>query len=239
MIPGAGIGPRPPRKRSPVPRVARGPRLGPFADHTHFVSVMKIALPALAALLLGLVLVWPKLSSMNSGFKLGFANLSPKSVDTLVMNNARYFGIDEANRPFAVTADTATQLPDDRDLVRLANPKADFTSSSGANIVVDAAAGIYHQSTKVLDLSGGVNLYHDSGYEIHTPTATIEMAANAARGFDPVEGHGPQGAIRSSGFEITGKKHDITFTGKSQLNLRAAAGTKAQDKGRSKGAKTR
>jgi lipopolysaccharide export system protein LptC len=233
----AGTGDKPPHGAHTPKRHPRGPRLGPFADHSHFVSVMKIALPALAALLLGLVVVWPKLSRLDSGFKLGFANLSPKSVDTLVMKNARYFGVDESNRPFAVTADTATQMPGNQDLIHLANPKADFTSTSGANIVVDAVAGIYHQSTKVLDLSGGVNLFHDSGYEIHTPTATIELAANAARGFEPVEGHGPQGAIRSSGFEITGKRHDITFTGKSQLNLRAVS-HKAQDKGRSKGAKT-
>ncbi|WP_096703234.1 LPS export ABC transporter periplasmic protein LptC [Magnetospirillum sp. 15-1] len=223
---------RPQPKRHPG-----GPRRGPFTDHSHFVSVMKIALPALAALLLGLVVVWPKLSRLDSGFKLGFANLSPKAVDTLVMKNARYFGIDESNRPFAVTAETATQAPGDQDLIYLVNPKADFTSTSGANIVVDAVAGIYHQSTKVLDLSGGVNLYHDTGYEIHTPTATVELANNSARGFDPVEGHGPQGAISSAGFEITGKRHDITFTGKSQLNLRAVS-HKAQDKGRGKGAKT-
>jgi lipopolysaccharide export system protein LptC len=226
--------PPPQPKRHP-----RGPRLGPFADYSHFVVVMKVALPALAALLLGLVVVWPKLSQMESGFKLSFANLSPKSVDTLVMKNARYFGVDESNRPFAVTAETATQLPDNQDLVRLVSPKADFTSSSGANIVVDAASGLYHQSTKVLDLSGGVNLYHDNGYEIHTPTATIELSNNAAHGTDPVEGHGPQGEIHASGFEIAGKNHDITFTGKSQLNLRAAQ-AKAQDKkGRTKGAKTR
>lgn len=233
MTPSAETRPAAARKRHP-----RGPRLGPFADHSHFVSVMKITLPALAALLLGLVVVWPKLAQMDSGFKLGFANLSPKSVDTLVMKNARYFGIDESNRPFAVTADTATQLPDNQDLVRLANPKADFTSSSGANIVVDAVSGLYHQSSKVLDLSGGVNLYHDSGYEIHTPTATVELSTNSAHGTDPVEGQGPQGAIHGSGFQITGKQHDITITGKSQLNLRAAK-PKAQDKkGRSKGAKT-
>lgn len=229
---------RSPAERPPTKRRPRGPRRGPFTDHSHFVSAMKIALPALAALLLGLVVVWPKLSHLDSGFKLGFANLSPKAVDTLMMKNARYFGIDESNRPFAVTADTATQEPGNQDLIHLVNPKADFTSNSGANIVVDAVAGIYHQSTKVLDLSGGVNLYHDTGYEIHTPTATMELASNSARGFDPVEGHGPQGAIRSTGFEITGKHHDITFTGKSQLNLRAVS-HKAQDKGRSKGAKTR
>ncbi|KIL99762.1 hypothetical protein CCC_03934 [Paramagnetospirillum magnetotacticum MS-1] len=229
--------PQPPQGRRPRGRHPRGPKLGPFADHSHFVSVMKIALPALAVFLLGLVVIWPKLSQLESGFKLSFANLSPKSVDTLVMKNARYFGVDESNRPFAVTSDTATQLPDNQDLIYLVNPKADFTSNSGANIVVDAVAGIYHQSTKVLDLSGGVNLYHDSGYEIHTPTAIVELATNSARGFEPVEGHGPQGAIRSIGFEITGKRHDITFTGKSQLNLRAVS-KKAPGKGRGKGAKT-
>lgn len=223
---------------SPRPRHPRGPRVGPFADHSRFVAVMKIALPVLAAVLLGLVLVWPKLSRMDTRFHLGFAKLSTKEVETLAMKNARYFGIDDSNRPFAVTADTARQEPGNQDLIFLTNPKADFTTSSGANVVVDALSGVYHQSTKVLDLAGGVNLFHDTGYEIHTPTATIELAGNAARGTEPVEGHGPQGRIQSSGFEIAGNRHDIIFTGKSQLSLRAVS-AKGPAKGQSKGAKTK
>ncbi|CAA7613078.1 conserved hypothetical protein [Candidatus Terasakiella magnetica] len=202
----------------------------PFARHSRFVGIMKIALPSLAAILLGLVVVWPKLTLEDSRFQVGFAKLPSKDVETLAMQNARYYGVDESNRPFAVSSDLAVQEPGDRDLIRLKAPKADFTSTGGANIVVDALSGIYHQSSKLLDLTGEVNLYHDAGYELHTASATIDLGRNLARGVEPVEGHGPQGQIRSMGFELQGKGREITFSGKSHLTLRGAS-PKTQSKG--------
>ncbi|RAU23987.1 LPS export ABC transporter periplasmic protein LptC [Paramagnetospirillum kuznetsovii] len=195
---------------------------------------MKVLLPSLAALLLALVVVWPKLAMEDKRFQIGFANLPSAKVETLAMQNARYFGVDESNRPFAVTSDLAVQEPGNSDLIHLQAPKADFTSSSGANIVVDAVTGLYHQSTKILDLSGGVNLYHDAGYELHTPTAVIDLGHNSGKGFDPVDGHGPQGRIESTGFELAGKGREIIFTGKAHLSLKGAS-----PKGQGKGAKSR
>ena len=219
---------------APARRRLHAPQTGPFARYSRYVSIMKVVLPSLAALLLGLVVVWPRLTFDDKRFQIGFAKLSSKQVETLAMQNARYFGLDDSNRPFAVTSDMAVQEPGNSDLIHLQTPKADFTSTSGANIVVDAAAGLYHQVSKTLDLSGGVNLFHDAGYEIHTPTATIDLAHNTARGVEPVSGFGPQGRIEAAGFELTGKGQDIIFTGKAHLTLRGAS-----PKGQGQGAKRR
>lgn len=213
-------------------RKLRPPLIGPFARYSRFVRFMKVALPALAALLLGLIVIWPRLTLEDKRFQVGFARLSTKEVETLAMKNARYYGLDESNRPYAVTSDSAVQEPGNSDLIHLDAPKADFTSNSGANILVDGAKGLYRQSSKTLELSGGVNLFHDAGYELHTASATIDLARNSARGVEPVNGFGPQGAIRSAGFELSGKGQAIIFTGKAHLTLMAAS-----PKGRDKGAK--
>jgi lipopolysaccharide export system protein LptC len=146
------------------------------------------------------------------------------------MRNARYFGVDESNNPFAVTSDLAVQQPGEPDLIHLNAPKADFISSGGANIVVDATAGLYHQTSKILDLTGEVNLYHDSGYELHTPSAVVDLAHNTAHGEEPVQGHGPQGRIEAVGFELHDAGNRITFGGKAHLTLRGAS-PKTPDKG--------
>jgi lipopolysaccharide export system protein LptC len=208
------------------------PRTGPFARYSRFVGLMKVLLPSLAAVLLGLVVVWPRLMLEDKRFQLGFAKLPSKEVETLAMQNPRYYGLDDSNRPFTVTADWARQEPGSSDLITLEAPKADFMSNSGANVVLDATQGLYRQPQKLLDLSGGVNLYHDAGYEIHTPTAVIDLAKGSARGIDPVTGHGPQGAIEAEGFEIAGKGKLITFAGKSHLSLRAASPKGSDKKGK-------
>ena len=91
-------------------------------------------------------------------------------------------------------------------------------------MVLVAESGLYDQTMKLLDLSGGVSLYHDSGYELHTDTARVDLARNTARGLDPVTGHGPQGRIEAEGFEIAEHAKSIVFTGRAQLGLRAAPG---------------
>jgi len=196
-------------------------RTGPFARYSHFVGIMKIALPSLALVLLALLVAWPRLTVENSGFQIGFARLPSKEVETLAMQNPRYFGISESNRPFAVSADLATQENGRSDIVHLDNPKADFTTSNGANVVIEAESGLYQKVNNTLILSGNVNLYHDSGTELHTNSATIDLARSAAHGDDPVTGNGPQGRIDAAGFNITDKGRTLTFTGKSNMSLRS------------------
>jgi len=189
---------------------------------------MKVLLPALAVSVLALLTLWPKLTEVESGFRVGFAKLSTKEVETLAMKNARYFGLNDANRPYAVSADTATQEPGQHDLIHLEAPKADLATASGVNLILDAERGLYDQKMKILDLSGNVSLFHDLGYEMHTESVRIDLARNTARSLDPVTGFGPQGRIESEGFEALEHGKRIIFTGRAHLGLRAAGGPQAR-----------
>lgn len=195
-------------------------RTGPFARYSRFVGIMKIVLPSLALVLLALLVAWPRLTMVESGFQIGFARLPSKEVETLAMQNPRYFGINETNRPYAVSADLATQENGRGDIIHLDNPKADFTTSSGANVVIEADSGLYQKANNTLLLSGNVNLYHDSGTELHTSSATIDLAHSTAHGDEPVTGNGPQGRVDAAGFDVTDKGRTLTFTGKSTMSLR-------------------
>lgn len=204
-------------------------RHSPPASHhrySRFVRVMKILLPSLAAVLLALVVVWPRLHFDDTRFHVGFARLSPQSVQTLSMRNARYFGLDENNQPFSVTSDRATQEPSRPDVIDLDQPKADFSSRDGSAIFVQADHGYYHQKTQLLDLVGAVNLYHEKGYELHTERAEINLADSSAHGELPVHGQGPQGLLEGQGFQIRNKGSEVLITGKSALTLNAAGAAK-------------
>ena len=66
-------------------------------DYTRFVLVMKVALPTLAILLFGIVIIWARLAAQTDGFRIGYAAITADSVKNLRMLNARYFGIDTNN----------------------------------------------------------------------------------------------------------------------------------------------
>ena len=195
--------------------------------YSRFVRVMKVTLPALAVVLLALVVIWPHLSFDDSKFRVGFAALSPDAVKTLAMINARYFGIDQNGHPYTVTSDTATQRDQQPDIIDLANPKADFTSKSGGAVFVGADRGYYHQKDQLLDLAGNVSFYHENGTEMHTEEAHIDLKTDSAHGEVAVHGQGPGGTLEGEGFVMAGKGTDIVVTGRSTLSLRGASGAKA------------
>jgi len=201
-------------------------------QYSHFVRVMKVALPSAAVVLLALVVVWPRLSFDESSFRIGFASLSPEAVKTLSMVNARYYGIDQNGHPYTVTSDSATQEDAQPDIIDLTLPKADFTSKSGANVYVEADRGYYHQKDQLLDLAGRVSLYHENGYEMHTEEAHIDLKTDTAHGEVPVQGHGPQGILDGAGFVMQGKGNDVVVTGRSTMSLKGAAKAHGKQGGR-------
>lgn len=207
---------KPPRRNS-----ASGSPPNPqgVGTYSRFVSAMKFVLPIFALILIGLVLVWPQLRGTDNRFKIGFSGIEAREAEGLNMVNARYMGTDAKNQPFSVTADIAKNLKPDATLVELEMPKADMTLEDGSWLVLTANTGAYNQPEKTLSLKGAVNLFHDSGYEIRTSSADIDLGKNLASGNEPVAGQGPFGELRAQGFILQNNGSVISFTGKSHLIL--------------------
>lgn len=205
------------RRRHPRPE-----REPTHRRYTRMVHLLKVVLPSVALVLLALIVAWPQLTAEDGRFSIGFAKIGADQVQSLSMVNARYFGVDENNRPFTVTADQATEEDQAAGIIVLELPKADFTTKSGANVYIEARQGFYHQKEQLLELVGEVALFHDTGYELHTEEAEIDLARSTARGFKPVDGKGPQGKLKGQGFEIHEGGKQVVVTGSSSLQLKGA-----------------
>lgn len=210
------------RSRAPfAPRVARRLSRG----YSRFVGAMKVLLPAGAAILIALVAVWPYLKSTDGRFRLGFSTLVSTEADGPNIVNPRLVGRDSGDLPFSITADLAKNIRVRDDFwnagepVELEMPKADITLDDGTWLVLTANSGLLTPDNKTLDLFGAVNLFHDSGYELRTSEASIDLEAGAARSDKPVEGQGPFGNLKSEGMQLENKGRRIIFTGKAKLVL--------------------
>ncbi len=192
--------------------------VGSIYRYSRFVAWMKLALPAAAAALVLLIVVWPRIQSAVEKIK-QLPRIDLSEARDLRMVNLHYAGVDKHNRPFTVTAEAARQRPEVDDLVELEGPKADMTTESDSWIALNAYAGLYRPQSQLLDLFGNVDVFQDKGNEFVTDSAHIDMAKGTAEGDDTIEGHGPFGSIKADGFRIENQGDIIIFTGKTQLLL--------------------
>lgn len=208
-------------------------RLAP--GYSRFVGMMKVLLPVGAVILVALVIAWPYLQPTDGRFRIGFSSLVATQAERPNIVNPRLLGTDEKDQPFSITADLAKDFYLRQDFwgktstpVELEMPKADITLKDGSWLVLTANTGLLTPKTKMLELSGAVNLFHDSGYELRTAHAMIDLEKGSAVSDRPVDGQGPFGNINAEGLRLTDKGKDIVFTGKARLVLYPDAGKAAE-----------
>ncbi len=187
------------------------------ANYSRFVSLMKVLLPITALALAAVMVAWPQLKSRDNGFSLGFLSVNPYDAENLRMVNARFTGLDKKTLPYTLTADVAIQDGPGSDIIRLQRPKADIILKDGTWLAVTADKGIHRQKKQTLELTGVVNLFHDSGHSFTTTQVKINLVHGTAVGNQPVTGQGPSGTLTSQGFRFLSQGNIIQFTGKAKL----------------------
>lgn len=193
------------------------PRLSGRNAYSLFITCMKLLLPAVAVGLVILVIIWPQLSPIDDRFRIDVEDLSIEQAESLSMLNARFEGRDEKNQPYSLTADVATQLPGEKEIIDFDLPKGDIMMSDGIWLAVTAKAGRFYRATEILQLTGEVTLFHDQGYEIRTEFAEVNLQSGVAEGSEPIEGQGPGGFLAAEGFRILDRGARVFFTGHSSL----------------------
>lgn len=178
---------------------------------------MKLVIPFAAIGLAGMVAAWPLLQSHIEGDQRGDSSISLGEAEKLRMVEARFTGTERSALPYSLSANLATQESPGADVILLNRPQADIFLEDGTWLALAANNGRYSQNDQILELSGSVNLFHDSGYEIHSEGARLHLADGTAETNTPVTGQGPFGKLEAQGFLILDKGRTIRFTGATKL----------------------
>ncbi|MEX0760087.1 MAG: LPS export ABC transporter periplasmic protein LptC [Tistlia sp.] len=198
---------------------ARPRRLSGGDAYSSLVGILKYLLPAVAVALLLLVVAWPRFSPVEERFSVGLSDLQMDQPTNSTMVNARFDGIDDEGRPYRVTADQATQRPDEERLVDLTNPSGDILTDDETWIAVTSDSGLYDKEADTLDLEKGVTLFHDQGYEMKTESARVYMKLGRVVGEQPVDAQGPSGSIQSEGIRVENRGAVVYFTGPAHMTI--------------------
>ncbi len=195
------------------------PRVRVSYRYSRFVSTMKVVLPVTAAALVLLVIAWPQTQSQDSSFQVSLAALPEGDAGAPGMTRARFVGTDARNQPFVITAESAIPEPDNAERINLRTLQADLTVSSGTWVSMMSGGGLYDRPAQLLSLSDGVDLFSDSGFEMHTPAANIDLAAGIASGRLKVDAHGPLGTLSADGFRLEQEGRRLHFNGNVRMTV--------------------
>ncbi|HAW33452.1 MAG TPA: LPS export ABC transporter periplasmic protein LptC [Alphaproteobacteria bacterium] len=186
--------------------------------HSRLVVSLKILFPSLAAVLIGLVIVWPQLNAQQEEqISLLASDIKDMAVpDDQAMVNPRFFSVDEKGEPFNLVAKKAFELPGETRRVRLNDIKADLLRRDNRWFALDSDVGVYSQKDDTMELSGQVYLYTETGEEIETTGAVVNMKTRDISGREKVFVRMPAGSAEADGFSVSQKGTVIRLTGKTR-----------------------
>jgi lipopolysaccharide export system protein LptC len=201
------------------------------ARGTRLWRTFKMLLPTVATLLILLLIFWSQRNLEESRFQISITELSTEDINNMTMLNLRFDGMDQEDRPFSITAEEARQNTDLVGVIDLIEPRADITLGNGAWVALMASGGHYDRDGRRLDLSGGVNLFHDRGFEISSEVASVNLDTGTTSSDRIVNGHGPAGELTAAGFRVMNDGERIFLNGPARLNLYAAGEEGAGEEG--------
>lgn len=187
--------------------------------HTRIIRMTKLLLPAIAALLVGLLILFPSLKQTNDEFAIDITYPKKGELEKLHIENTIFYITDKDNKVNNFTADNVDETEPGSKLIKLVNPDGVLPSSNGAWINIKSPTGYYNQETNVLDLVENVDVFYSDGMTSKTEEMTFDFKEGKGYGDKPVTADGVFGKLQSQGFEFYSKQDLLIFTGKTYITV--------------------
>jgi len=190
--------------------------------HSRIVRVLRLALPALAFIVVASMFVSVRTMPKGIGdIDLGEVGLNGT---TLTMQNPSLSGFNENGTSYQVTADKALQDVTNPRVVTLEQISGTMTNPDGSNVEVTARDGVFDADAQKLDLTNRIVVRTDGGESAFLESAHIDMQAGTISSTDPVRAQTRAGRIRANAMEISERGSHLLFTGKVVVELRMDGG---------------
>ncbi len=187
--------------------------------YSRFVAVMKRALPVLAVVLVASVIAYSVMPRHQE--KMVTLQHASNVHNDLTMTKPSFTGTDERGNPYKVTAAEVVQDPKAKDYLRaeMKQVDADMQFEDKSWINASAAHGFIDAKAGLLTLDGGISVFADNGYEMHTQSATANIKTNVLEGTQAVSGHGPLGKFSADRFHFDRLKKQLRLNGHVRMTL--------------------
>jgi hypothetical protein len=188
--------------------------------HTRFVRLAKLLLPSIAAVLIGLLLVFPSLKKDTRDFKLDITRPKQGELEKLHVENTVFYITDKDNKVNNFLAQNIDETAPGSKIIKLTAPEGlipvDFTN--WANI--KAPTGYYDQNANILSLTDNVEIFYSEGMTLQTQEAAFDFNQSKGYGTTRVHADGYFGSLVADGFEFSGKDDILIFIGHNDITIK-------------------
>lgn len=164
------------------------------------------ALPALIVVMLGILIVWAGAATL--------AEMTPqRAAGEIRMLNPEFHGRSKDGRPYTVTAQSAIRDSLHAERSTMIEPRLVMETADRGGMRVSARGGAYNETTKILELWGGVVVDDDKGEHFESPTARVDTTAHTAEGHNGVVASSAMGQVRATSYAMDNRTGHVLLTG--------------------------
>jgi lipopolysaccharide export system protein LptC len=132
--------------------------------------------------------------------------------DTITARTSTVTGLDQQNQPYEITARHGRQDPVKANIIYLDDIGAKFRKADGKVYEVNALTGVYDDTSKEVDLKGGVVIREASSFVARMDRAHVKIESKTMASDSPVEvDMNGGGTIAAHGMQITDDGAKILF----------------------------
>jgi lipopolysaccharide export system protein LptC len=142
----------------------------------------------------------------------------PEQPKIITASTSTFTGLDQAQKPFEVSAANALQDQSDADLVHLDQVQGKFFRVEGRETTVASNKANYNVKTKALDLSGAVVLEEQGHFSAKLNNAWVDLDGRGMASKGPVTVDIPGGKVEADAMVVDNGGIHIVFKG----NVRAS-----------------
>lgn len=188
--------------------------------YSRFVKLAKLALPGIAAVLIGLLLLFPSLKKDMRDFKLDITRPKQGELEKLHVENTVFYITDRDNKVNNFVASNIDETEPGSKLVKLTKPEGIMPLDENRWVNIKAPIGYFNQKTNLLELKEDVELFYSEGMNVNTSSAFFDFNTSRSYGRSPVIGQGFLGNLRAEGFEYSADADILTFTGHNDITIK-------------------
>lgn len=178
----------------------------------------KLIMPAIAALLIGLIFVFPNFKKKNVILETDLTLPQKGELEKLHAEDASFSMTDADGKISSFTADSMDETASMSKVIKIINPKGKIplkTEEKFVDIVADT--GFFDQANNIIRLEENVKAVYDNQTTFETNEAEYDFNKAYGEGQKPIYAYGSWGKIWADSFSYDKNKDILYLNGKSKL----------------------